>query len=206
MSTPTVPAIVRAFAAEAAGATDLIANAFHALDISAWLVADPDQRRLALRDVFRIFVDHAVTHGLVFMTEDRAAVAVWFPHTEPIPEPPDYDQRLALACAQLTDHAGALDRFRTLDGFFEQHHPDKPHHYLAFLAVRSDRQGAGLGSALLHHHQAWLDRAGIPAYLEASSAGSRDLYARHGYRAAEPFYVPGGPPFWPMWREPRPSS
>jgi GNAT superfamily N-acetyltransferase len=206
MSTPTVPAIVRAPAAEAADATDLIADAFHWLDISAWLVADPDQRRSALRDVFRIFVDHAVTHGLVFTTEDRAAVAVWLPHTGPIPEPPDYDQRLALACAQLTEPAGALDRFRTLDGLFEQHHPHKPHHYLGFLAVRSGRQGAGLGSALLRHHQSWLDRAGIPAYLEASSTGSRDLYARHGYTAAEPFYLPGGPPFWPMWREPRPAS
>ena len=42
----------------------------------------------------------------------------------------------------------------------------------------------------------------MPAYLEASSPRSRDLYAQHGYLAGEPFRVPDGTPFWPMWREP----
>ncbi|HEX5493068.1 MAG TPA: GNAT family N-acetyltransferase [Mycobacteriales bacterium] len=86
---------------------------------------------------------------------------------------------------------------------FEAHHPSEPHHYLAFLAVRPERQGAGLGSALLRHHHARLDRTGVAAYLEASSPRSRELYLRHGYRPrGEPFTVPDGTPFWPMWRTP----
>jgi hypothetical protein len=52
-----------------------------------------------------------------------------------------------------------------------------------------------------------LDDSGRPAYLEASSPRARDLYLRHGYlpRPGTPFHLPdGGPPMWPMWREPRP--
>jgi hypothetical protein len=28
------------------------------------------------------------------------------------------------------------------------------------------------------------------------------LYERHGFQAEEPFAPPGGPPLWPMWRQP----
>ena len=41
----------------------------------------------------------------------------------------------------------------------------------------------------MRHHHAWLDANGMPAYLEASSPRSRDLYAKHGYLAARA--VPG---------------
>ena len=43
----------------------------------------------------------------------------------------------------------------------------------------------------------------MPGFLEASSTGSRDLYARHGYELlGEPYAAPNGALFWPMWREP----
>ena len=49
----------------------------------------------------------------------------------------------------------------------------------------------------------------VPAYLEAAEPRSRELYLRHGYadRADGPFRFPdGGPPMWPMWREPQPPA
>jgi hypothetical protein len=47
------------------------------------------------------------------------------------------------------------------------------------------------------------DDEGIPAYLEATSAGNRDLYLRHGFEVIEEARWPGGgPPLWLMWREP----
>ena len=46
------------------------------------------------------------------------------------------------------------------------------------------------------------DRAGHPAYLEATSPRNKALYERHGFRTATPFAVAGGPPLWPMWRDP----
>jgi GNAT superfamily N-acetyltransferase len=88
--------------------------------------------------------------------------------------------------------------------------PDRLHHqYLAILAVRPGCQGRGIGTALLNARHRDLDRDGVPAYLEASSPRARDLYLRHGYtlRPGGPFRLPeGGPPMWPMWREPAPAT
>ncbi|KOX10518.1 GNAT family N-acetyltransferase [Micromonospora profundi] len=174
-----------------------IAGAFTALEVTRWLVPDASKRESVLAGDFEIMVDHAMRHGLVYGTADRSAVAVWFPSVgEPAPPPPDYDARLAAACGEWTD------RFQHLDELFAANHPHDDHHHLAFLAVEPDRQGHGLGTALLKHHHAWLDANDMPAYLEASDPRSRDLYARNGYRAREPFRVPDGTPFWPMWREP----
>jgi GNAT superfamily N-acetyltransferase len=191
----TGPKIERAEPAEARALTELIAEAFVPLAATAWLVPDPAIRQKILTDNFHIFVEHAIEWGLVETPEDRSAVAVWLPAVgEPLPPPVDYDNRVAAACGEFTD------RFRLLDDLFEENHPHEPHHHLAFLAVAPERQRTGIGSALLRHRHDRLDERGLPAYLDASSAASRDLYARHGYRAADPFRLPDGTPFWPMWR------
>ncbi|MEV4544128.1 GNAT family N-acetyltransferase [Micromonospora echinaurantiaca] len=191
-------AVRRLEPAETALVAGRIAEAFLVLDATRWLVPDAGRRQAVLARNFEILVDHAMRHGLVYGTEDRDAVAVWFPSVgEPVPPPVDYAARLAAACGEWTE------RFAHLDELFAANHPHPDHHHLAFLAVRPARQGQGLGTALLRHHHAWLDAHGVPGYLEASSELSRDLYARHGYRVAEPFRLPDGTPFWPMWRDPR---
>ena len=47
------------------------------------------------------------------------------------------------------------------------------------------------------------DAEGMPAYLEATTARSRDLYARHGFEVVGLLELPGGLTMYPMWREPR---
>jgi ribosomal protein S18 acetylase RimI-like enzyme len=175
----------------------LIGTAFAALAVSEWLVPDASQRPRVLTRNFRIWVNHAIQHGQVWTTHARTGVAVWFPRDTPLPEPADYDRRLEAACGRH------VDRFRTLDETFERHHPTKPHHHLAFLAVDQDHRGQGIGSALLDHHHTRLDQARLPAYLEASSVDSYRLYVRHGYRdLGPPLTLPGTDAlFWPLWRE-----
>jgi GNAT superfamily N-acetyltransferase len=199
--------IRKATRADAALVADRIAEAFTGLDATAWLVPEPPERHRVLRDNFRIFVDYALDHGEVHIAGDGEGVAVWIFAEKELPPPPDYERRLAAACGTYAE------RFAVLDALFEAHQPAGPHHHLAFLAVRPDRQRAGIGTALLDHHHAELDRCGLPGYLDASSTGSRDLYARHGYEVWEPFTLPDGTPFWPMYRPPidrrrphRPSS
>ncbi|WP_320069643.1 GNAT family N-acetyltransferase [Micromonospora sp. RTGN7] len=189
--------VERLGSAETRLAAERIAEAFLVLKATHWLVPEAAEREAVLADDFEILVGHAMAHGQVHATADRAAVAVWFPQRgEEVPPPADYDTRLTAACGKWTE------RFRHLDELFADHHPHADHHHLAFLAVTPDRQGQGLGSALLRHHHAWLDANGIPGYLEASSETGRDLYARHGYRSREVFRLPDGTPFYPMWREP----
>lgn len=142
-------------------------------------------------------------------TSDRSAASgggamrgeVRLPRDRPLPEIADYDRRLWRACG------GYTERFQDLDEAFDKHHPAEPHHHLALLAVEPTRQRRGVGTALLECCHTRLDRAGMPAYLEASSAHSRRLYARHGYTDnGEPIDLPhNGPRLWPMWRTPNPG-
>lgn len=77
------------------------------------------------------------------------------------------------------------------------------HYYLPFIAVRPDRHGTGIGTALLRDRLSILDRQRIPSYLEASSERSARLYERLGFtRLERTTDLPGGPSLYPMWREP----
>ncbi len=179
--------------------TAVLAEAFLDSPVGDWLIPDIDTRRNVYMDYFRIHADHALREGLVDIAVDGRAVAVWFPYLQGLPDPPDYARRLADACGMW------LHRFRLIDTTFGEHHPDTPHHYLAFLGVVPASQGLGVGTAMLEHHHKGLDANDVPAYLEATTPASRDLYLRRGYilAANAPLYLPDdGPPVWPMWREP----
>ena len=188
--------IVRAGDGDVAAVAGLVAEAFAGLAATAWLVPDPHRRVSALRGQFAILVAHAVRHGHVDLLDDGTAAAVWFDNTRDVPPPDGYDERLRAVAGD------AVERFVHLDGLFAAHHPQRPHHHLALLATDKRHQRQGRGTRLVRHHHQVLDSDGVPAYLEASSPGSRDLYARLGYTVAEPFTLPDGTPFWPMWRDP----
>lgn len=209
MSRPDAPAdVIHADEADAVALSQVIADAFLDLPPSWWLIADQAVRRRVFPEYFRIFVEAALADGIVQTTRDRAAVAIWLPSGsgEPSPsdgpsaEPAGYLTRLTAITQPWTS------RFLAFDTAIESRHPAEPaHHHLAFLAVRQDRQGLGIGSALLLAHHEFLDqRARLPAYLEASAPRSRDFYLRHGYSdLGPPNYLPdGGPPMYPMWRDP----
>jgi ribosomal protein S18 acetylase RimI-like enzyme len=194
--------IVSASRPDAEWVADLIGDSFQHLSVTEWLLPDPAERAKVLPRNFQIYVEHACEYGLVHVFADRSAAAVWVPRgLGEVPPPHDYDRRLAEVCGAATE------RFQHLDELFDANHPHEPHHHLAFLGVGPVHQGSGLGSRLLEHHHATLDRENIAGFLEASSTGSRDLYLRKGYRQlGEPYAVPNGALFWPMWREPRQSS
>lgn len=181
--------------------SEVIAAAFHDLPPSPWLISDDAERRRIFPGYFAIFVELALATGVVQTTPDRDAVALWLPAGDQLPEPPE--QYLARLKAVTGSWAG---RFLAFDETLDSHHPAGcPHQHLAMAAVRPGRQGEGIGSALLAARHRVLDAAGTPAYLEASSERSRRLYRRHGYRPVRggPYRLPdGGPPMWPMWREP----
>jgi GNAT superfamily N-acetyltransferase len=203
------PDVVRADEADAVVLSRVIADAFLDLPPSWWLIADQAVRRRIFPEYFRIFVEAALADGIVQTIQDRAAVAVWLPSDaaglspdeSPADGPADYVTRLTAVTQPWTS------RFLAFDAAIEGRHPAEPaHHHLAFLAVRPDRQGLGIGSALLLAHHQFLDHGvRLPAYLEAAEPRSRQLYLRHGYVDLGPpnFLSDGGPPMFPMWRDPR---
>ncbi|WBB79848.1 GNAT family N-acetyltransferase [Micromonospora sp. WMMD882] len=197
----TTPGSVRQVtsADEVAVAADLIARSFDHLAANHYLVPDPARRLATMRGFFHLLAAHAAAGaGEVLLTADRSATAVWFDRTTEPGAPERYEERLA-------ELAGPHhDRFVELDDLFEAHHPGEPHWHLAFLAVDPTQWKRGLGSALMRITHARLDRAGLPAYLEATGDDNRRLYRRHGYVDLTPSAIRlgDGTPFHRMWRVP----
>jgi GNAT superfamily N-acetyltransferase len=194
--------VVRARDADVEILSRVIAEAFCDLPPSRWLIPDRSARREIFPGYFRIYVQNAMASGTVHTTTDRGAAALWLPVGADGASPPGgYDEQLAAATGPW------IDRFRAFDATLDRHHPaGAAHHHLAVLAVRRDRQGQGTGSSLLRAYHDLLDHHGAPAYLEAATQRTSGLYLRHGYalQPGAPFCLPdGGPPMWPMWREPR---
>ena len=191
-------AVVRADIDDVDVLSQVIADAFHDLPPSQWLIADPDSRRAVYPVYFQLYVEQAMMAGVVHTTGDRDAVALWIPVTEgESPGPPSAcAERLAMITRPWTD------RFLAFDEALGSRHPlGFPHHYLPILAVRPDRQGRGIGTGLLNAYHAVLDDRKMAAYLEAPSPRSRRFYLRHGYTDfGAPVPLPGGPQLYAMWR------
>jgi GNAT superfamily N-acetyltransferase len=198
--------VVRADSADLDILSLVIAEAFHDLAPSRWLIADPAARREIFPGYFRILAEHALANGVVHTTPGRTAAALWLPVGEDGPaQPLDYDARLPVATRPWTS------RFLAFDAALDRHHPTGiPHHHLAILAVSPQRQGQGTGTALLRAYHQMLDHdARVPAYLEASDLRTRQIYLRHGGYTdhGPPIQLPDdGPQMYPLWRECRPAA
>jgi GNAT superfamily N-acetyltransferase len=169
--------------------SDILTEAFMDDPVACWLFPAPDERRRLQSNFYGHLLEREAAEAYLV---GRAGASVW----------------LALAAGQAPDDGPTLTtafgdsgpRLLTFGQALAERHPrDEPHLYLACMGVVSGRQGTGLGSALLRDRLEGAD--GRPAYLEASSVRSRDLYLRHGFEdLGEPIQVADGPPVWPMWR------
>jgi len=183
--------------------SQVIADAFHPLPPSRWLVADPATRRDIFPGYFRLLVEHAMASGVVHTTTDRTAAALWIPTGQDAPgQPAGYRARLSAVTSPWTA------RFLAFDQALDQRHPAGIAHHLAILAVRPDSQGQGTGTALLRaYHQILDHNPGAPAYLEAADLRTRQIYLRHGYADhGPPIQLPDGPPMYPMMRQCRSTA
>jgi GNAT superfamily N-acetyltransferase len=191
--------VVVADAADQGTLSQVIADAFHDLAPSRWLIPNPDARRDIFPEYFGLYIEHAMASGVVHTTTDRTAVALWIRvGSSAADQPAGYAARLAAITGRWAS------RFCAFDAALDRHRPTVvPHQHLAILAVRPDRQGQGIGTALLHFYHELLDHeVGAPAYLEASDLRTRQIYLRHGYADhGPPIRLPNGPLMYPMWRD-----
>jgi GNAT superfamily N-acetyltransferase len=136
----------------------------------------------------------------VWMTDDGAAVAVWAAPKRWKISPTRLLRRGGGTLAKAGP--GVFARFLKL-GEMERRHPTDEHWYLEILGTRPDRQGEGLGSALIKHRLESDEAVGLPAYLESSKESNLAFYGRHGFAVrGDTIDMPGGgPSIWPMWRE-----
>ena len=161
--------------------------------VTTWFDPNPATRARRLERLFGHVLEKYLPRGTVWTNDERSAAAVWVPPHTPVTAA---DVRFYLR----------LYRDRPLKGLawalrVEAHRPRFPHWLLLYLGVEPGRQGQGLGGALLAAGLARAGAEGWPAYLVASSTGSRRLYERHGFQVLREVRLWGGLRAWPMlWR------
>ena len=191
----TDPTIRPALDEEIPAVGELIAVSFNKLGANVYLVPPLADRVPVMADFFTLLTEVAAGHGRVDVVDGADGLAP--PRSgSTTPSRSPSRPRLAALAGPYRAHFDALSEL------FATHHPHEPHWHLSFLAVHPSRQGAGLGGALMRRTHAELDRAGVPAYLEATNGDNVRLYRRAGYRGMDPFEVtlPDGTPFFRMWR------
>ena len=197
---PATLTVRRAEAVDIPIASAALAAGFTDDPVGRWIF--PEETGSYLSAFFDIMVPVGVEAGQVLLAGDGegSGAAVWLPF-----DPADDSNDPALG-EQLAAASGPYaDRLAALDELMASNHPHHAvHAYLPFIAVHPSAQGRGLGGALLEARTRELDREGLPAYLEATTLRSAALYERFGFvRIGRTLDLPGGPPLYPMWREPR---
>ncbi|GAA1351756.1 GNAT family N-acetyltransferase [Streptomyces beijiangensis] len=193
-------AIRRAGAGDRGELVQLLDRAFHDDPVSGWVFPDEAHRRAVHGKFLGVFIDVTLAEGRVDITEDGSAMALWLEVPAGVPEGEDDTPALMRETADPENERAEL--VGRLMGTVHPH--DRAHAYLLMIGVSPDRQGEGLGTALMAPVLERCDREGMPAYLEASSARSRVLYERLGFVfMGTTVDLPDGPRMWPMWREPQ---
>ncbi|MEV5977278.1 GNAT family N-acetyltransferase [Streptomyces sp. NPDC052114] len=218
-------AIRRAGEGDREGVVRLLDAAFMQDPVSSWVLPGEEYRLRTHGALMGAFFDIALDEGYVDITEDGTAVALWWSVPAGAREPGDATDSESPGSAENAENSevGAAaedaedgpvllrqavdpdnERVELIGRLTDAIHPtDRAHQYLHLIAVHPDRQGEGLGTELVAAVLARCDREGLHAYLEASNARSRDLYARLGFSfMGTALDLPDGPRMWPMWREP----
>ncbi|MET8325805.1 GNAT family N-acetyltransferase [Streptomyces sp. NPDC005181] len=192
--------IRQADAADREQVVRLLDEAFHHDPVSGWVFPDETHRRAVHGKFLGVFVDVTLAEGRIDLLEDGTAVALWLP--VPAGAPTEEDTTPALMRATADPDNERAELVGRLTGAIHPH--DRAHEYLLMIGVSPDRQGEGIGAALIADVLERCDRDGVAAYLEASSARSRRLYERLGFTfMGTAVELPDGPSMWPMWRDPQ---
>lgn len=181
----------------------IAAAGFYDDPVMRWVFPDDAVRLDRLRFIFAGLVDDMLPdRGVVHLGGD-ATVALWRDPTF------EHGRTAADRASEVSDDepmpfaADELERLVILGGTMAANHPHEPHWYLNVVSTVPERQGEGLGSAVLQPVLERCDAEATRAYLESTNPRNHTLYHRHGFVDAGEIQLRGGPTLTPMWRDPR---
>jgi ribosomal protein S18 acetylase RimI-like enzyme len=119
------------------------------------------------------------------------------PGSHPLPPAPLLDQ---LRCT-LGQGWRVMRRWGEVHEVLREAHPVLPHWYVFVVGVDPERQGRGIGRAMLDTLLERIDASSEPAYLETDREENVDFYGRAGFRVADAREI-FGTPIWTLWRKP----
>jgi ribosomal protein S18 acetylase RimI-like enzyme len=203
---PIDPTARHASTADVPGMAEALALAFQDDPVMAWLFGDDQDRTVgALRKFFAHEGRRHLRNPTVFTTDAHDGASYWDP-------PGQWKTPVVRLLGMAPFMVGAMRHriVRAMRGLslIEQVHGEQPqdHYYLSMLGTRPDRQGNGIGAALMAPILRRCDEDGIGAYLESSKEANIPFYRRHGFEVVTELQLPKGPGIWPMWRDPQPPA
>ena len=149
------------------------------------LLPDRDQRRKVMASLMTGIARISQSRDACYVALDQGTVvgvAIWAP-----PGTYPFDLRTNLRMSphilKLFGRLGprTIARLADMDTNAAKHFPSEPTWYLQALGVDPNRQGAGIGSAILRECLSRVDAEGKAAYLETSGEANVRLYRRHGF-------------------------
>lgn len=170
----------------------VLTRAFARDPFISYLAGDAAQRDQRMQAGWTAILRFASARLLdTWTTDDHAGVAIWVP--------PGRKGSTALESVRLMPALGRLAGWRRLRSVSEavttlerrrHHHCPQQHFYLSALGVEPERQGQGIGSALMKPVLDRCDAEIIPAYLETAGTRNVQLYERHGFKVVEELTLP----------------
>jgi hypothetical protein len=188
-------------------ASALLARSFDDTSLFQLAFPDPVARRRILQALFNTILKDAMRYGRVELAygQELVGAVIWYPGGR---YPMSAYRILRLLPEYLRILAagplGVLTLFRA-QNTLNRYRPAQPHCHGYFLCARP---GNHVGVTLIKHVLEQVDDMGMPIYLETQEGRSPNLYGRFGFKMLQSGFatVPGGPPTWTMWREPRPRT
>lgn len=194
----------RATPADSPPLVQLLARAFEEDPLYRFLVPPGPRRDARLKALFELILQHLSDDWReVFTTATTDSVALWLrpgmQKVSPLRQAwlvPAFSRVLGLR--NIPRGLGVMGHMDALHARFAP----EPHFYLSILAVAPERQGQGIGSALLEPMLERCGRERLPIYLETAQAKNVPFYQHHGFVVQAETRHADYPTLWSMSRAP----
>lgn len=186
-------------------AIDVLVDAFWTYPETLHLLPAERTRRFGLTRFMQYTLSDALPFGEVLIAREGdsiVGVAVWKP---PARTRRSLAGRLRQGLSLLPigiAAPGAVPEAVACSNEMRRRHPTAPHFYLATIGVHPDRQGIGVGGALLRPILIRADKEGVGCYLSTATQENVVWYKRYDFDVTAEFSpTRRWPTVWTMWRD-----
>ena len=158
------------------------------------IIPDPEERRLKEPYANEFFLRRDYSHSMAFITSPALEGIAVLMRSDRRKQRPFWRILTSGAIWQaIRIGIKPLRKMQTYDQYIERKHSELvpcKHWYLAVLAVDPEYQGRGYASKLLNGMFAYIDKEGLPCYLETEGVKNVAMYKHFGFEVIDEFVVP----------------
>lgn len=160
---------------------------------------DPAHREIALRRLFGTLLAQYQPKGVVLAAFSEGTLVGVCAMVQPGRCQPTPGEKLALLRALVAGRSlAAVVAALRWTSAWARHDPSAPHWHLGPVGVERERQGQGIGTALLQAFTERMDASRALAYLETDKQANVPFYERFGFKVAAESAVLGVPNWFMM--------